>query len=861
LTQAVEKIDENLTDLAKETLDSVALIVDNLSDSNNTVVESYIKENIIDALSEADASDENTTEILENATSINTSILNAEDCLDFDLIKGENDTPDNIIYDLNLDAKSVCEQDGVTITWINPDDVIPDIYDDKNIILEANISKDDLYQIKTIELGIKAKADKPVAVSDSVTTNEDESIYIDVLANDIDHDGFENSTVSVVELPTHGTTNVQNNNIQYMPNSNYNGLDTFSYKVTDEYGAESIAEVTVNINPINDAPVASDINVSVTNDSSIDIQLSATDIDSSELTYTITTQPSHGTATISENIVTYTPNSDYAGSDTIVYQVSDGDLSVNATIDIDVQETRILVSGEYSVIDLGSGDINETINIEDGETKSLYLLFTNATQDSVDINVSDNSADRISELSYSAESTSFVSTTETNLEVFNKVPIEITEFNNKNIPPQDLQTTLMTKESIAAPMMEEEEESEGDQLLFHAYGNDVNATLRKIVTASTAFGDKTLKVWVADNTYGDDCTKSKCLNQDMIDEISVAFMQDGENNDIYDWVTNIYGEEWGEHNSSNLIPEDNEITILLLDINEDDSANGGTLGYFWSVENYTKDAISDSNERVMFFIDSVMYANRGDDGTDDYWKIRLHSTLAHELQHMIHYYQRNVFRGIESWTWFNEMLSGATQDALASKIGDTAIRGIDPTIGSAGDTGIVDGRFPGFNRYNDKSLTNWVSDYSYSLVASFATYIMRNYGGVKVLGDLQHYNSDDVYEVVTGAINENGGDDKTYEDILKDWGVGVILSSLDDLPDSMPRYNFGDFIYADLNGTTYDLGSINFFNYDPLPNFYTDSGSLEDNANYYYKIGEDLSGDVKIDISIPSNVKATLIAK
>ena len=1218
LTKALEEVDATQAETLKETLESVGEIVEKLEDVDSDAIEKYIDDAVIEALKDAIEEDENVTEVLDNAKNIDSSIVTARECLTFDVIKGENSDAFNITGPLDLDAKSVCEKDGVTISWINSDDTNAETYDDKNITLEANITKDGMFNIKGIELTIKAKAHKPTAVADSVSVNEDENITIDVLANDIDEDGFESSTIAIEEAPVNGSASVADNKIVYTPNADFNGADSLKYKVTDEFGAESIAEVTITVNPtndaptlsdftiptidedssaitvelnatdidgdnltysavssndnivtvtiddsdnlvvtpkpnqngeatitvtvsdgaasdskqasvvinaindapvanddsvsvnedsnitidvvandtdidsnitiksidspangvaeiqdgkvvytpnanfngtdsfsytitddeydaqatvnitvnpvndaptasddnatinednnvtidvlandtdidsnltikslntpangaavidngkviytpnanfngtdsfsyivtdgeydaeatvsitvnpvndapiineiniapinedsapvditidandvdgdtlsysasssdtatatvsisdniltitpqankygdvnitisvsddeltttkvatvtiepVNDAPIAYDINATTTYDAPIDIELNATDIDSSDLTYSVTQEPANGEATVSGNTITYTPNNEYIGSDTIEYQVSDGELSATATITIDVQDAKILVSGEYSVIDLGSGDINKTVKIEDNETKSLYILFTNASEDNATVTVSDDAPE---DEELNAETTT-TSSEPVNSD-FNQVPIEITEFNNKNIPPKDLNGS-----STVAPLSEEEEEQEGDTKLLYAYNDEQNATLRKLVAdIDTNNGTRTLKIWVADNTFGDDCNKSKCLTQDMVDEMADAFLKDGLNNDIYDWVSNIYGPEWGPHDSSYLIPESDEINIYLIDLGEDDSANGGTLGYFWAMENYTKDVYDKSNERVMFFIDSVMYANRGDDGESDYWKIRLHSTLAHELQHMINYYQRNVKRGLTSDTWVNEMLSGATQDAVADKIGDTAIRGFDPTIGDAGEPGIRDGRFPGFNDNNDKSLTNWVGGYSYSLVASFGTYIMRNYDGVKVLGDIQHYESNDSLETIVGAINDNGGDNLTFEDILKEWGIGVILSDKTDLPDSMPRYNFGDFIYSDLNDITYDLGSINFFNYEPLPKFHTEEeGKVEYHSNYYYKVGEDLSGEVKIDISIPDNVKATLIAK
>ena len=158
----------------------------------------------------------------------------------------------------------------------------------------------------------------------------------------------------------------------------------------------------------------------------------------------------------------------------------------------------------------------------------------------------------------------------------------------------------------------------------------------------------------------------------------------------------------------NLIPKNDEITILLTDIDEDNSANGGVVGFFWSKDNFLATTVAGSNERVMFYIDSVMFAN-GDNGwdIDDYWPKELISTLAHEFQHMINFYQKYILLDTDTDTWINEMLSESTEDLVATKIRHIGPRGVDYMDGSAGDPGNTLGRYPLFNANNTLSLTSW----------------------------------------------------------------------------------------------------------------------------------------------------------
>ena len=89
----------------------------------------------------------------------------------------------------------------------------------------------------------------------------------------------------------------------------------------------------------NTAPIA---NTSVENtdeDTSVIIDLSASDAENDALTHQIAEQPSNGTATLDGGQVTYTPNADYSGTDQFVFLVDDSDPFSNEAM------VSIIVSG------------------------------------------------------------------------------------------------------------------------------------------------------------------------------------------------------------------------------------------------------------------------------------------------------------------------------------------------------------------------------------------------------------------------------------------------------------------------------------------------------------------------------------
>jgi hypothetical protein len=382
---------------------------------------------------------------------------------------------------------------------------------------------------------------------------------------------------------------------------------------------------------------------------------------------------------------------------------------------------------------------------------------------------------------------------------------------------------------------------------------------------------------VSNDSFGIGCSKAECVTQTMIDELAELFLHSRTNNDIYDWVTNIYGEEWGSEAQlkySNLIGADDEITILLTDIFNDNSANGGVVGFFWAKDNFKASSIPASNERVMFYIDSVMYANGEDTwDIDDYWPKELISTLAHEFQHMIHFYQKTILLTNDNTDiWINEMLSESTEDLVATKLRHIGPRGVDYLDGSAGAPDNTLGRYPLFNENNTLSLTigsGPVDQYGnptfaladYSKVNAFGAYLIRNYGGEKVLHDIM-YNSFDDAQAVMDAVNKTDqGTEKTFSDLIHEWGISVLLSDHIDAERNKYSYNTNDFTVSLKDKTIYKMGSINFFNYFPEPAIETSMAAIEPQGNYYYEVVRGQTGDFNVTITKDPNVIVSAVIK
>jgi VCBS repeat-containing protein len=200
----------------------------------------------------------------------------------------------------------------------------------------------------TVTLTVTAVNDLPVATADTYTTPEDTALVVGapgVLGNDTDADNV-TLTAVIGNQPIHGTLTLNaNGSFTYTPTANYNGADTFTYDAND--GTANSAEqamVTITVTAVNDPPVATDDAYTATEDTPLTVSAPGvladdTDVESSALTASVVDGPSHGTLTLNpDGSFTYTPTTDYYGTDTFSYDANDGtaDSAEPATVTITV---------------------------------------------------------------------------------------------------------------------------------------------------------------------------------------------------------------------------------------------------------------------------------------------------------------------------------------------------------------------------------------------------------------------------------------------------------------------------------------------------------------------------------------------
>jgi VCBS repeat-containing protein len=231
-----------------------------------------------------------------------------------------------------------------------------------------------------------ASNSRPVAADDSYTTNEDTALTVAapaILANDSDADG-DALIAALVSGPAHGIVQFNTNgSFSYRPAANYNGPDSFTYKANDGQADSNVATVAINVAAVNDAPRPLPIvsQVVTAEDVPAGGQFTAMDIENDPFTFSAAPEfaPQHGSVTVEANGTwTYTPNTDFSGTDTFGYRVTDDkDASGTGTVEIFVRpinDAPVAVDDQYSVPEDGTLGVSLVVD-PPGVVEQWFLDF------------------------------------------------------------------------------------------------------------------------------------------------------------------------------------------------------------------------------------------------------------------------------------------------------------------------------------------------------------------------------------------------------------------------------------------------------------------------------------------------------
>jgi DNA/RNA endonuclease G (NUC1) len=169
----------------------------------------------------------------------------------------------------------------------------------------------------------------PGAANGSASSNEDASTSVTLNAVSPSGGGL---TYTIVTQPSNGTLTGTGANRTYTPAPNYNGSDSFTYRVNDGSRDSNVATVTITVMEVNDPPVANNDTKAANGTLSFpasDLTANDTAGPSNEAAQTLTvtsvaaTANTHGSVSLSGGTVTYTPTAGYSGPADFTYTVCD----------------------------------------------------------------------------------------------------------------------------------------------------------------------------------------------------------------------------------------------------------------------------------------------------------------------------------------------------------------------------------------------------------------------------------------------------------------------------------------------------------------------------------------------------------
>ncbi len=145
-------------------------------------------------------------------------------------------------------------------------------------------------------------------------------------------------TYTIVTTPTHGALSGSGASQTYTPVPEFNGADSFTYRVNDGVRDSSVATVTINVAEVNDPPIAADDAKSTNSNGSLTFP--AADLTVNDLagaayetaqTLTVTavtaTAQTHGTVMLSAGQITYVPDANFVGAAGFTYRVCDNGMT------------------------------------------------------------------------------------------------------------------------------------------------------------------------------------------------------------------------------------------------------------------------------------------------------------------------------------------------------------------------------------------------------------------------------------------------------------------------------------------------------------------------------------------------------
>lgn len=228
----------------------------------------------------------------------------------------------------------------------------------------------------TVQPGYEAPRPQP----DTVQVREDESVLIDVLANDWQPHGLP-LWVAQVGRPRTGRVEVVGGLLRYVPQADFNGTDAFVYMVADGQGGVAQQRVAIDVLPVPDPPIAVVDRAILEEDTSkvLDVLANDYDVDGDPMQIMGFDPPDQGRLEReAEGRLLYQPPSDWSGSASFRYRIADSTgREAEASVQLMVKPVNDLPQAQAQAFVLNRNSSQEVIfrgSDPDGDALSFRVL-------------------------------------------------------------------------------------------------------------------------------------------------------------------------------------------------------------------------------------------------------------------------------------------------------------------------------------------------------------------------------------------------------------------------------------------------------------------------------------------------------
>lgn len=235
-------------------------------------------------------------------------------------------TPDN----LNVGAINVTGNQMSIALWIKPNDLSGN--HDYRLISKASgmYEQDHDWMISTyngnqIRLRLKAGGSTTTMIANNANLQVGQWAHV-VATYDGSTMRLYKDGQQLASQSKSGTIGTSTNNV--LIGANPNNYEVFNGTIDEVYVFPSVlttAQITQLLNATNNIPpVVQNISLTTDEDSQVQTTLTGTDADNDPLTFSIVSDPQHGSISLVGNQLTYSPTVNYFGSDTFTYKANDG---------------------------------------------------------------------------------------------------------------------------------------------------------------------------------------------------------------------------------------------------------------------------------------------------------------------------------------------------------------------------------------------------------------------------------------------------------------------------------------------------------------------------------------------------------